>query len=776
MSRIRDSRSQSSYRGRVSEAGAFGRWTRDEWGLPAFRFEPRVPIDRHGRPSRVPWYRMGNDELWVMASAAGWVRLFETARGRRAWHDQAAYAEIDGISTADGAQPTFGAGYVRYLTDLDTGLSVDRLVLAPFGSRPFVLCRIEVRQTDGNGHKMRWHERWPLRPFWLSAPADDEERRAALGTMRYRRVSDDRLTVVEETRDDSAVRFAIRAGVPLVPPPGGRIWLAWLSGREAMSDFAWTAGDRALSTVFTLELESGAAWSAWQVCGVGDPAAAGDLMAGRISPEDELDRHFRAWRGRHVSAAVPGIDHLDREVEWAGMGLRQACVHDSTIGTFVDPGGRYAAPVGFAVARDVALCGIASVYTSPEIARSTLLSLARMSDSDGEIPWATFGAGIRHDLLHRPADFDLWVLWLALEYLAGTGDIDVLDEPVECWPQRSVLELWPERFGHTRAGPERSLGDQLAVQVVHLAEQVGVGPTGLIRAGVDPDTAFLAPDVDSASVESVPVTAQARWVLPRIAAWFDRVGEHGAAKEALELSDRLAVPLRRAASDGHWPETLVAGHPVERRTNLAAQLWPVIAGVAPETAESLLAVISATLRPDSPLGCRNGPAQTTLDPVVRPDHSALLVWAAARHEPELAREELGCMRLSAHSVAYPKQWIGTFCGADAWQAPEAAEPGCPPAGTDDDDAIATGPGGDAKHPASLILATVRLFGIEPGPDGHLRVAPSRAAGGCRLRTPVVEIDVSESGRRFDGRYRVEVATEVVVGEAARTFAAGWNQL
>jgi hypothetical protein len=134
------------------------------------------------------------------------------------------------------------------------------------------------------------------------------------------------------------------------------------------------------------------------------------------------------------------------------------------------------------------------------------------------------------------------------------------------------------------------------------------------------------------------------------------------------------------------------------------------------------------------------------------------------------------MRLAAHSVAYPSQWIGAFSGADAWQAPEGAEPGCPPTGTDDDDPIASGPAGDAKHPAALLLATVRLFGIEPGPDGHLRVAPSRAAGGCRLRTPVVEVDVSQSGRRFDGRYRVGVAADVVVGEMLRKFDAGWNQL
>ncbi|MCC7076463.1 MAG: hypothetical protein IT198_05000 [Acidimicrobiia bacterium] len=760
----------------MNESTAFGRWTRDEWGLPAFRFEPHAPYDRQGRTSRIPWYRAGNDALWFQASAAGWIRLYETSRGRRAWHDQAAWAEIDGVATTAGVVPTFGAGYARFQTNVEPGLLVDRLLFAPYGDTPFLLCRIEVRPTDGRDHSVRWHERWPLRPLWLSAPSDDADRRAALAAMRYRRVSDDHLTLVEETRDEAALRYAIRAGVPLVPPSGGRVWLAWLGGREAMTEFAWTAGDRALSTVFTLELGAESTWCGWQMCGVGDPAAAGDLLTGRHDPGQILEEHFGGWRATHTSVTVPGVTDMEREIEWAGVSLRQAVVRDDTVGTFVDPGGRHAAPVGMAVARDVALCGVAATYVFPEIARSTLLSLLQMGDADADITWATFGAGIRHDMLHSPADFDLWVLWLAVEYMAATGDVGVLDQPVASWPQQAVLDLWPDRFGHRKAGPERTVRDQLAVHVRHVVDFVGLGPTGLVRAGADPQVPFVAPGVDPGSVESVPATAQARWILPRLAAWFDRAGDHGAAKEARELSDILGPALARAGASGRWPEILIGGAPVQRGTTLAAQVWPVLAGLAPEPAEALLDVIAGTLRADSPLGTRSGPADTSVQVSVRPDLSSLLVWAAARHAPALARDELGRMRLAAHAESYPDQWIGVFSGAGAWEAPESPRSGLPPEDSDDDDPIATGPSADARHPAALLLAAIRLFGIEPGPDGLLRITPARAAGACRIRTPVVEIDVSESGRRFDGRYRFTADGDAVVGESARRFAAGWNTL
>ena len=62
------------------DGGNFGGWIQDAHGLPAFRFEARLPVRTllpDGSPARVPedpWFLVGNDGTKLFVHASGGVQ------------------------------------------------------------------------------------------------------------------------------------------------------------------------------------------------------------------------------------------------------------------------------------------------------------------------------------------------------------------------------------------------------------------------------------------------------------------------------------------------------------------------------------------------------------------------------------------------------------------------------------------------------------------------------------------------------------------------------
>src|SRR3954471_16607336 len=140
-------------------SGAFGRWTVDGFGLPAYRYD----IDEeHTAFAKQPeldgstdaWHQVGNDHIVANAFNHGYTQLWSQDRLYQ-WanrHDAAAghyaggygYLNVGGrtVSTlyddrpaAAHAQRVFGPGYSRS-TMTAAGLDVDQHVFAPFGDDP----------------------------------------------------------------------------------------------------------------------------------------------------------------------------------------------------------------------------------------------------------------------------------------------------------------------------------------------------------------------------------------------------------------------------------------------------------------------------------------------------------------------------------------------------------------------------------------------------------------------------------------------------------------
>jgi hypothetical protein len=116
-----------------------------------------------------------------------------------------------------------------------------------------------------------------------------------------------------------------------------------------------------------------------------------------------------------------------------------------------------------------------------------------------------------------------------------------------------------------------------------------------------------------------------------------------------------------------------------------------------------------------------------------------LVWAAHHFDPQLAWDEWRRMTLANHGRHYPGVWTGTLSGPDAYNGIESSRPG-ETWGTALLAMQVNGMNNQHSHSQPL-LAYLRLLGVEPLPDGRLRVR-----GGAQFRSRCFALDADGHGR------------------------------
>ncbi len=206
---------------------------------------------------------------------------------------------------------------------------------------------------------------------------------------------------------------------------------------------------------------------------------------------------------------------------------------------------------------------------------------------------------------------------------------------------------------------------------------------------------------------------------------------------------------------------------------LEVQPWAILCGAADEDrARVLLATIDEHLRDDSPLGARirwpvppegdvlGGPGEGTAGGIWF-SVNMTLVWAASELDPELAWDEWRRMTLATHTRAYPDQWTGTLSGPDAYngvESPRAGQSWGSPVL-----AMAANPLNNLHAHSQPLLAYLRLLGVEPGPDGELRVR-----GGAHWSSRTLRIDPDGHGElEALGPVRLDTPSGTVEGGPGR---------
>jgi hypothetical protein len=688
---------------------AFGEWTQAE-DLPAFAYRARPvtwdpiidpPVSRH-------WVNLGNRRITLVADTDGLSGLWDEHTGCRWITEHTGVSRLGALCTESPDTVVFGPVFSPVgAADADAGL--ERTVLCPEGEQPWVLIRVEVVNRSGTVLRRTLTEEWELHP----------------------RVVD--------------LEFGPR--VDAVPPDPPAVLLEEFGGGQV------TAESGRLVLTAELELPPGARRTVWFRFGLDDGPAPGD-------PAALYAAGLAALRDRLPAVQAPRAPEAAAELPWhAALLAGGACADGVLGGHTLDQGSAYSFRHGFnGASRDPLQHALPLVYLEPDLALSVLRNTCAWGSPDGDLPYALDGRKRPWTDLFRPSDANLWALWLAAEYAAATGDLAAFAEPVPYHPAH-------------RAEPV-PLQENLRRQFRFLAEEVGVGEHGHLRI-LNSDWNDLA--LDETGIprelmiergESVLNSAMAAWVLPVYAGLAERLGDVATAAAAR----KLAASLRERVAgewNGRWyrraygPGAAPVG---DTDLWLEVQPWAILCGAAePEQARELLATIDRTCRAGSPLGARlRWPFRPGDRGSVWFSINTTLVWAAARHNPDLAWDEWRRMTLRAHSAAYPRIWPGTLSGPDAYLAPESDRPGETWALAELGVAMQAYPVANLHSHAQPLLAYLRLLGVEPTAEGRLRCG---GGGGFESRTLTVRPDGS-------GRLRCAGPVEVVTRDGRTVSGAG----
>ncbi|MGW6932646.1 GH36-type glycosyl hydrolase domain-containing protein [Lentzea sp. NPDC054927] len=457
-----------------------------------------------------------------------------------------------------------------------------------------------------------------------------------------------------------------------------------------------TAGS--LTIAVELELPPGAQTTVWFRFG---------LLNDPMDPAAVYTESLAALRDR--------LPSVTPEITWhAALLTGGACVDGVLGGHTLNQGSAYSFRHGFnGAARDPLQHALPLVHLEPDLALSVLRNTCAWGSPDGDLPYALDGRKQPWAGVFRPSDQNLWALWLAAEYAAATDDLAAFADPVPYHPCHGADPV--------------PLGENLRRQFRFFVDEVGVGEHGHVRIlNADwNDLAVSESGVDRDLMiergESVLNSAMAAWVLPVYASLAERLGDDATATEARE---RAAVLRERVAGEwnGRWFRRahapgggLIGDHDLW----LEVQPWAILCGAATaDQARALLRTIDETCRADSPLGARHR-WPTALGQVWF-SVNMTLIWAAARHDPDLAWDEWRRMSLHAHTAAYPGTWTGTLSGPDCYLAPDSDRPGETWALPDHGVAMQAYPVSNLHSHAQPLLAYLRLLGVEPTADGTMR--------------------------------------------------------
>ncbi len=733
---------------------AFGEWvTRD--GLPAFAYRAGLPRGSDPESTAGPPYQLlaGNRCIQICATADGTMGLWDERHGGR-WltlgdptgTGTSTITEANGQrwGSARPAWPagtppvrTFGPTWFEVACEHD-GLALERMTLCPEGESPWVLVRVQLRNTGKAARRVEHVERWGVVPRFVNlgaTPAQRAEHARAAVVFRVGRLRDGLLAMEERTDEAAALerqRFAQVFGPPVA------IVLEPLADTPARAMHA-DAPHPILALASEVVVAPGETATLWFRFGAED----GTVVA---NPASVFENSIALLKRRLPRAAAPEAPQAEREVTWHSAILAGGACRDEVLGNHtLNQGSAYAYRMGFnGAARDPLQHALPLVYTEPDLALSVLRNTCSWATPDGDLPYALDGAKRPSTELFQPSDQNLWALWLAAEYAAASGDVKAFEAPLAYHPAHTA-----------QAAP---LHEHLRRQFLYFADVVGTGEHGHVRMrNADwNDAAIALSGVDRRTMiergESVLNSAFAAWVLPVYGGLCERLGDGATASRAREIGEQLRERVADEWNGRWYRRAHVPGKGAlgDDTCWLEVQPWAILCGAANEArARELIATIDDQLRSGSPLGARvRWPVPPGGDIMGQPGEGTAggnwfsinmtLIWAAARIMPELAWDEWRRMTLASHTAAYPDIWEGTLSGPDAYNAPES-----PRAGHTWDMPMLSMqqfPVNNMHAHSAPLIAYLRLLGVEPASDGALLVG-----GGATFDSEVLHVAADGHG-------------------------------
>jgi hypothetical protein len=500
-----------------------------------------------------------------------------------------------------------------------------------------------------------------------------------------------------------------------------------------------------------------------------------------------------AWKADGLRLRSASEPWVERETAWHNYYLRSDLTYDSFFREHIlSQGHVYQYVLGFqGAARDPLQHALPFIFSRPEIVRGILRYTLKEIQADGSIPYGIVGSGVPMPSIFHPSDLELWLLWLASEYVLATRDKAFLEEKVPTYPRHE-------------AGPnDATVRELLARSYTHLVEGIGVGEHGLMRLsnGDWNDAVVLSPVPPERLAEvrqhgeSVLNAAMACYVLDYYARLLRSIGDTKMAGEAHAKAEaqRQAV---RAQWSGRWFRRVwlnaQLGWLGDEQLWLEPQPWAIIGGAAtPEQSKVLVEAVDELLRKPSPIGALyqnkglvksyllGSPLGSATNAGVWPSLNGTLIWALALVNGGEAWDEWKKNTLAVHAEAYPEVWYGIWSGPDTYNSVLSKYPGqttfaeAGPEGTPEMDLGINWTDFPVMnmHPhAWPLYSAAKLLGLEFHESG-VTFAPSLPLAEYEFTSPL--LGLKKSGTGYSGWYaparagRWEIELRLPPGEAAR---------
>ncbi len=483
-------------------------------------------------------------------------------------------------------------------------------------------------------------------------------------------------------------------------------------------------------------------------------------------------RSSAAWKSDRISLEIPDEPWVRRELLWHNYYLRSGLTYDSFFQEHIlSQGHVYQYVIGFqGAARDPLQHALPFIYSRPEIVKEVLRYTLKEVLPDGEIPYGVTGHGMRMAVPFRPSDQELWLLWLASEYVLATRDTEFLDERLSTFP------LYGPKAGHA------TVCELLVRCYRHLTTVTGTGKHGLMRLSNgdwnDGAVVGFVPKDQHEDVrlhgESTLNAAFATYTLDLYSRMLTFAGNRELADETKKWAEGQRKAVREQWT-GKWfrrgwlNEKL--GWIGEAEMWLEPQPWAIIGKAAtPEQTGQLVDNINELMRKPSPIGAMlmsrtlkeiaTQPGTLT-NAAVWPSINGTLVWALAQVDEKFAWDEWKKNSLAVHAETYPDVWYGIWSGPDTYNSSFSKYAGQT---FFDEKALKSGesesPLGSGvnwtdfpvmnMHPhAWPLYDTVKLIGAEFTPQG-LMLSPALPQDTYHFESPLLGLEKSVKG--YSGWY------------------------
>ncbi|MFX1468232.1 MAG: GH36-type glycosyl hydrolase domain-containing protein, partial [Promethearchaeota archaeon] len=613
----------------------------------------------------------------------------------------------------------FGVGYYRKTVE-DNGYILDQVVFAPYGDDPILISQVTITNNREVAVDLSWVEYWGCFMYqfsFLSFGSGLKEKDQSI-TRKLRREFSEKFKhkfkivcngkglleskYIESNNKDTIKKPLIKKPAYDDKEPPSTFLISLddvVDGLSINESLFFANGDlespKGLTTAFNskdtfsnngngmfikqkIHLDSSESQTFYFAFGyLPEGFELNSLLNKYIKDKSNLWRKSsESWKNKNMLLNIPEEPWIKRELIWHNYYLRSAMTYDSFFQEHIlSQGLIYQYIMGFQGAvRDPLQHVKPFLYIQPEIVKEVLRYSLKEVREDGEIPYSIIGFGMTFDWA-KSSDSELWLLWLASEYILITRDTNFLDEQIPTYP------LYGRKAGKS------TVRELLHLCYKHFTEITGTGRHGIQRLSVGDwnDTILLGlvPDEKLNEVrkngESLLNSAMATYTLRFYAKMLNFIGEKILAEQILKYATAQSEAVR-AQWTGKWFKrawiTEDIGWFGEDQIWLEPQPWAIIGEITnQEQAKILVRNINQLLRNPSQIGAMLHSKGFEGKLIGMGTNAGIwysingtLIWALSKVDGNIAWDEWKKNTLCIHAESYPDIWYGIWSGPDTYNS------------------------------------------------------------------------------------------------------------